>query len=179
MLEYIQSFKLMCLNEGWEWTLNTFLKNLINKSLEENTEASLSESLPEDQKSKALKLLAFYLLSQASVLSHMFAKKDSYSATIDMIKSYGVNLCKIIFQPSHLNTKESFIVECAILESLLYLSPFSPTESFLQIQMWFVKYQSKLTSSENFILPTSLEKRIRETYQFFKHKLPSHIVINF
>lgn len=103
MFEYIQAFKLLCINEGWDWTINVFLKEFVYKSLEQHTETSSSTDL--ELKMRSQRFLAFYLYTQAYTLSFMCPKKDAISKSTDAIKSYSLILHKLMFQPSNLNTK--------------------------------------------------------------------------
>jgi hypothetical protein len=98
MFEYAQAFKLLCLDEGWDWTLNTFSKILIAKCLEECNEVVSSEYELIDRKQTAQKLMSFYLYVQAFILSQMCSKNDSNLEIINTIKLYANILNKTMLE---------------------------------------------------------------------------------
>lgn len=147
MFEYMQSFKLLCVNEGWEWTADIFLKVFLRKVLE-------------DKEEETKRLLPFYLLVQGIIIAQMCPKSSSATA-LEAMASY-----------EHLlSTDNSFLVQCACVESLLHLAPFDPTRSFSHIQSWL----KRLTKQPK--VPASLESKLKYTYEFYKKQLPNSIVI--
>jgi len=200
MFEYTQAFKLICLNEGWKWTQAVFFNEILKKKFEEINETCVEDEELE-QKTISHKFVAFFLYVKASILSQMCPKRDSAEA-IDTINLCECILKKLLLQETslnnkgpliflavsfsklnslnHINFKETFTIECSILETLLLLCPFNPEKCFIQIQMWLLKQQKKVTqidSSKISVLPFSLEEKIKRTYELIKQRLPNHIVI--
>lgn len=148
MFEYMQSFKLLCVNEGWEWTADTFLGVFLRKVLENEEE-------------EVKKLLPFYLLVQGIIIAQMCPRGSSATA-LEAMASY-----------EHLlSNEDTFLVQCACVESLLHLAPFDPTRSFSHIQSWL----KRLTKPQPKV-PASLVNKLKYTYEFYKKQLPNSIVI--
>lgn len=89
MFEYLHAFKLLCANEGWSWTLKTFLKEYIIRILDELTHISLSSSESQENQSKSKRLLAFYFYVQGNIISFMCPKEDLNTHGKEAIKSLG------------------------------------------------------------------------------------------
>ena len=96
LFEYLQAIKLICVNEGWQWTLDIFLTQHIRKALDECTEITTASTTIENSMSslKATQLLAFYLIVQGDIISHMCPKKSTTTQALDAIKSFGMLSCK-------------------------------------------------------------------------------------
>ena len=155
MFEYIQSFKLLCINEGWEWTSDIFIKVLLRKALEEERAVV--------NKDTSKKLLSFYLLVQGIIISQM-CPKSSLAIALEAINSYEL----------FLNKDSSFVVQCASAESLLHLASFDPIKVFTYIQNWL---EILRTEQLNDKLPTALVNKLKCTFEFYKKQLPNNIVI--
>jgi len=170
----MQAIKLICVNEGWQWTLGTFLTQHVRKALDECTQMTTASATNENSLStfKANQLLAFYLMLQGEIISHMCPKKSTTSQALDAIKSFGMLL------KNSSSKKESLIVEYALIRSLTLLSPFNPTECLTQIQIWLTLYKNTY-KNETLKLPKNLELNIQYIFNFFKDKLPSNLIVSF
>lgn len=167
MFEYLQSFKLLCINEGWEWTCDTFLKNYIKKALEDATNI-IETSKVELTRNKAKKLIAFYLLVQGSITSHMCPQAHSNTA-FKVMHSF-----ELLLKKEEASYVEDYFIECASIENLLLLAPFDPVRALSNINEWLIK--CKNLKSEAFRVPSSLQQKVKATYEFYKKHLPSNFV---
>ena len=164
MFEYLQAIKLLGINEGWQWTLDTFLAQHLKNALDEYTRLATTSM-------KANQLLAFFLILQGHLISHLCPKKHMTTQALEAIKSYGLLL------KSPQDTKEALIVECAVVESLVLMMPFDPVECVSQIQSWISLYKNKYKHAAK--LPKSVEFNIEYVFNFYKEKLPSNLIITF
>ena len=87
MFEYLHAFKLLCITENLDWTWNVFVQKIILKSIEELDQSIQSRSLSVESNAKSIKLLGFYLMVQAHVVSHLCNKNDSNIYSSETIKT--------------------------------------------------------------------------------------------
>jgi hypothetical protein len=102
----MQAIKLMCLNEGWLWTLDVFLKENIKTELDSLTDLSKSSNQSESNQKRINHLLAFYFYLQGNIISHFCSiEKESKLDAIEAIKSLS-----LILNSSHSNNGNYFII---------------------------------------------------------------------
>ncbi len=73
--------------------------------------------------------------------------------------------------------KDSFIIECAVIESLILLVPFDPNECFRHIQAWLIKIRDRQRDGPK--LAKSSEQKIKYALNIYKNDLPNYINIVF
>jgi hypothetical protein len=92
----MQAIKLMCLNEGWHWTINTFLKEFVKSELSYYTEVSKSVNAePLATQIRAKHILAFYFYLQGNIISQLSSVEKSVDTkpdAVEVIKSFSLLL---------------------------------------------------------------------------------------
>jgi hypothetical protein len=89
----MQAIKLMCLNEGWLWTSNVFLKVHVKNELDFLSDLSKSSSHSELNHKRVKQMLAYYFYLQGNIISHLCSiEKDSKPDAIETIKSFSLLL---------------------------------------------------------------------------------------
>jgi hypothetical protein len=104
MFENLKAIQLLCSFEGWRWTVDTFIKKIINQFLEHFTEIKSKNS---EHSSKAIHLIAYLLYVQGSILSQMCPKHES-SRVIETMNLF----CNLI-----LNNKQKEGITITILST--------------------------------------------------------------
>lgn len=166
MFDYLQGFRLICINEGFEWSLDNFLKCII-KALDEGG-TCVANSTGSDVV-RAKKLLAFYLLLQGNITAHLCPHNSIETALAIMtsyetiLESNGTSACI-----------GDYLIECVSAENLLLLVPFDPVRCLSSVKQWLEKQRF---SNQGFNLPESLVGKAKCTYSIYKNKLPDLIVI--
>ena len=164
MFEYMQSYNLLCINEGWEWTVDLFLNDFIKKAIEECT-LNIKTTDDFDFNLKSDKLIAFYLLVQGNIISHMCPKNSSDTA-MEALLSF-----QLLLEKNDTTCSGNHLIEFICVQNLILLAPFNPIQVFTCIQDWLEKYKNAKT----FKLPLSLQTKIKYSYEFYKKRLPKNI----
>ena len=156
---------MLCLSEGWEWTLHKFLRSFLNQAIGEYSNLSDSKSTMSSGKFKNKKLLGFYLLLQCDLISLMCPKAESSVQLADAIKS-----CELLVK-NNPTSSEQCLMECIRIECLLSLSAFEPTKCMSMIRDYLTANQKKASKSAEFLdhkIPSKLERKIDSLFTHFK-----------
>ena len=165
MFEYKQAFRMLCLSEGWEWTLHKFLRSFLNQAIGEYLSLSDSKSAISSGKFKNKKLLGFYLLLQCDLISLMCPKEESPVQLADAIKS-----CELLLKNNSTNS-EQFLMECIHIDCLLSVCAFEPNKCLSMIRDFLTAHQKKASKSAEFLdnkIPSKLERKIDSSFNHFK-----------
>ena len=83
--EYVQAFKLLCVNEGAQWTRSVFLNEYTSAEISSFTQLAQSAAdnteVSESDRAKAKQLAMFYLYVQVSVICHAEAQTTDEDRT--------------------------------------------------------------------------------------------------
>lgn len=90
MMEYSVALKLLCISQGWPWTLEIFLKNILKNTLEELSMFSNNPSNSPKEIEKSQKLLGFFFLVQSGIISHMCPSEEGEVQAKELIKEYSL-----------------------------------------------------------------------------------------
>lgn len=85
----MHAIKLICIHEGWNWTLENFLKVYIRQVFEDYSQSIDPSATVSESSSRRKNLLAFYILVEGNVVSQMCPKKDANSHANSVIKTFG------------------------------------------------------------------------------------------
>ena len=172
-LEYINAFKLICASESWEWTSNKFVNGFVRSKL---AELANQHRLNTASK-KIVDLMAFYFMLKAVVVSFVCPREQFLKDVgSDILKSYEHELQNDQIGRYSDNDNDSYVdveiyillfcfiefrvVQLAIIESLLSLSPFDPQRCMSIIESWI----SRLNDNARRILPDLIKTKINVVF---------------
>jgi hypothetical protein len=159
--EYLMAYQLLCKYEGWKWTVDVFIKqfigDILSKWADEKQNAGKSEGFQVDDN-----IVAFNLYLQGHLIALLCPHEERQQA-VDAIKTFS------FFIKEHNFTFCSLLIQCTAIECLLLLVPRDPVLCFTEIQMWL---------KPNKIIPELLKVKIRSTYNIFKNRLPSYMIVS-
>ena len=150
-VEYLLSFQLMCKYEGWKWTIDVFIKQVVQDILvQENVDDNI---------------VAFYIYLKANLVALLCPHEESQQAVEVMIKSLAILIKE---------SSSSSIIQLKIIESLLLLAPRDPLLAFTEIQIWLKPNNFE----NNKKITQSLKSKIGNVYNMLKPKLPNYMIVN-
>ncbi|CAF0824915.1 unnamed protein product [Brachionus calyciflorus] len=169
--QYFEAFKLLCLNEGWQWTKNNFIKDFIKSEVDTCVLKLNEKSEDLDSELKLKHQISFYNLLVNSVVSLMCSRTDNEFLT-DQINKMGsiVN--------SFENEKVYMIYEISTIESMLYLVSFDPIECFKLIEKWYENLKKRASKQDISVqIPQKFQRKILTVQNLNIDKLKNFVKI--
>ena len=164
--EYLLAFQLLCKFEGWNWTVDVFIKQFIGIILSKWANSKTKTECADVDLQVNDNIVAFFIYLQASLIATLCPLDERLQA-VEAIKSFA------LFIKDHNFAYCSLVIQCKIIECLLLLVPRDPVLSFTEIQQWLKPNNVQINKS----IPESLKIKIKNVYNLFKPKLPNYMIV--
>ncbi|XP_013415915.1 little elongation complex subunit 1 [Lingula anatina] len=151
LFEQQKALELLCVHEGWQWTNNTLIRELLWPELQEwgvQQPPTPSSNMVVEFALRMMGLVSFHCPPEHASSAHEIMK-TLYTFLKSAQQSGGV---------------VSWSIQTAVFESLLYLAPFSPELVSTACNSWLKENKDRMTEG--------MLGKVRGFYQCYMNKCP-------